>query len=99
MQIKSPITEYYYLGITFIQMEVSQVPNNYPQRKQEHQYLVKKRYLEFNKLPVAALMPCFFLFYGTALWYWVVMTELVLRNGKTSPLKNLIPNFTKILLV
>ena len=83
-------------------MEVSQFQNNYLQRKQEDQYLVQNAIvilISFQWLyAVNVLVPYFFLSYYTVLRYGVLMIDLMLRNGKKSPLKKFTHNFTNILL-
>ena len=70
-------------------MEVSQFQLNYLQRKQEDQYLVQNAFLiliSFQWLyAINFLMPYFFLSPYTVLRYGVLMTELMLRNGKKKP--------------
>ena len=82
-------------------MEVSKFPKNNLQRKQEDQYLVQNAVLiliSFQWLyALNYLMPFFFLSYYTVVRYGVLMIELMLRNGKKTPLKKFTPNFTNIL--
>ena len=70
-------------------MEVSQFQLNYLQRKQEDQYLAQNAFLiliSFQLLyAINFLMPYFFLSSYTVLRYGVLMTELMLRNGKKKP--------------
>ena len=70
-------------------MEVSQFQLNYLQRKQEDQYLAQNAFLiliSFQWLyAINFLMPYFFLSSYTVLRYGVLMTELMLRNGKKKP--------------
>ena len=82
-------------------MEVSQLPKNNLQRKQEDQYLVLNAVLiliSFQWLyALNYWMLFFFLSYYTVLRYGVLMIELMLRKGKKTPLKKFTPNFTTIL--
>ena len=83
-------------------MDVSQFQNNYPQRKQEDQYLVQNAIvilMSFQWLyAINFLSPYFFLSYYTVLRYGVLIIELMLRNGKKTPLKQFTHNSINILL-
>ena len=93
------VTENSYLGIKFNSMEVSQFQNNYLRRKQEDQYFVQNAILIFISFQllsaITSLMPFFFLSYYTVLRNGVLMIELMLRNGKKTPLKKIHTQFYK----